>query len=69
MKKKRIGLDWLALELSLRGALRNWNTSDREGRGQEDAVPTLLLVDEILAEFTRRGNEIDRCQNDKINWR
>jgi hypothetical protein len=47
-------VDWLALESNIRDELRAFNN------GTQSAMLTLCHIDDLVAETTGRGHEVDR---------
>jgi len=50
-------MDWLRMETRLREALRDYQKDIDTGHN-DTAKATLLLIDEIIADETQRGNEL-----------
>ena len=55
--------DWLRLEHNIRLALKEWQKGTRSDK------KTIHLIDEIVAEATRRGNEIEGNLNNQVWWK
>lgn len=51
MPPKSLKIDWLALEHEIREILRDGNFDDPNDQ--------LIIIDEIMARHTKRGNEIN----------
>jgi hypothetical protein len=51
-------INWLRLENRLRDALENWYQDDPENPENRSSLATIYLIDEIIANETRRGNAI-----------